>query len=151
MRVPVRLLILLTVIAGALAVTARAAGPVTSLLDPYFRIQDALVDDRIDTVKADAALVEQHATTLGDDGKGIADAAVELGRAGDLAAARLAFGRLSDAVIAYSERTRTSPGDNVVTMYCPMAKKSWMQKGEKVRNPYYGKAMPGCGEKKKVG
>ena len=151
MRAPGRLLVLLTAMAGALAMTARAGGPVASLLDPYFRIQDALVDDRIDTVKADAALVQQHATTLGDDGKEIAAAAVELGRAGDVAAARLAFGKLSDAVIAYSEHTRTSPGNDVVTMYCPMAKKSWMQKGEKVRNPYYGKAMPDCGEKKKVG
>src|SRR5262249_48648119 len=147
MQPRVRLFSFLIVIA-ALTVIARAGGPVTTLLDPYFRIQDALVDDRLDTIKADAALVEQHATTLGDDGKGIATAAAELGRAADLAAARLAFGKLSDAVIAYSERTRTSPGDDVVTMYCPMVKKSWMQKGEKVRNPYYGKAMPGCGEKK---
>jgi hypothetical protein len=120
------------------------------LLDPYFRIQDALVDDRIDTIKADAALVAKNAAGLGDDGKGIAAAAAELEKAGSIADARLAFGKLSDAVIAYSEQTKTSPGDDVVAMYCPMVKKSWMQKGEKVRNPYYGKAMPGCGEKKKL-
>ena len=37
--------------------TAARAGSITMLLDPYFRIQDALVDDRIDTIKARAALV----------------------------------------------------------------------------------------------
>jgi Cu(I)/Ag(I) efflux system membrane fusion protein len=130
---------------------AARAGSIATLLDPYFRIQDALVDDRIDTVKADAALVEQHATALGTDAKAIAAAAAELARAGNISAARLAFGKLSDAVIAYSEQTKSNPGDDVVAMYCPMVKKSWMQKGEKVRNPYYGKAMPNCGEKKKLG
>ena len=28
------------------------------------------------------------------------------------------------------------PGSDVHTMYCPMVKKSWLQKGDKVRNPY---------------
>ena len=151
MRGPARVVFFVVLMAGALTVAARAGGSISTLLDPYFRIQDALVDDRIDTVKTDAGLVEKQATTLGDDGKKIAAAAAELGQAGNIAAARLAFGKLSDAVIAYSEQTKTSPGDDVATMYCPMVKKSWMQKGEKVRNPYYGKAMPGCGEKKKLG
>ena len=139
-------LVALVTTAGA----ARAGDPVLALLDPYFRIQDALVDDRIDTIKADAALVAKGAAGLGDDGKGIVAAAAELEKAGSISDARLAFGKLSDAVIAYSEQTKTNPGDDVVAMYCPMVKKSWMQKGEKVRNPYYGKAMPGCGEKKKL-
>ena len=130
--------------------TAARAGSIATLLDPYFRIQDALVDDRVDTIKADAALVAKSAAGLGDDGKAIVAAAAELEKAGSIGDARLAFGRLSDAVIAYSEQTKTNPGDDVVAMYCPMAKKSWMQKGEKVRNPYYGKAMPTCGEKKKL-
>ena len=130
--------------------TAARAGSITMLLDPYFRIQDALVDDRIDTIKADAALVGKSAAGLGDDGKGIVAAAAELEKAGSISDARLAFGKLSDAVIAYSEQTKANPGDDVVAMYCPMVKKSWLQKGEKVRNPYYGKAMPGCGEKKKI-
>ena len=34
-------------------------------------------------------------------------------------------------------------------MYCPMVNKQWLQKGETVSNPYYGKAMLTCGEKKK--
>jgi hypothetical protein len=60
--------------------TAARAGSIAMLLDPYFRIQDALVDDRIDTIKADAALVAKGAAGLGDDGKGIVAAAAELER-----------------------------------------------------------------------
>jgi membrane fusion protein, copper/silver efflux system len=144
---------ILAVLAACLAcsVTMRAADSFTALLDPYFRIQSALVDDRTDTLGADAAEMVRHAQGLGAEGKSIAGAAAELRSAADLQSARLAFGKLSAAVIAYAEHTKESPGADVATMYCPMVKKSWLQKGEEVRNPYYGKAMPGCGEKKKVG
>ena len=84
------------------------------VLDPYLRIQDALVDDRIDTIKADAALVARKPPGLGDDGKAIAAAAADAGRGRILGDARLAFGKLSDAVIAYSEQTKANPGDDVV-------------------------------------
>ena len=66
-----------------------------------------------------------------------------------LAEARAAFSKLSDAVIAYADQRQGEPGSDVHTMYCPMEKKSWLQKGDKVRNPYLGKAMSDCGEKKK--
>src|SRR5262245_55718553 len=144
-----RSVFLLALISLSFTIAARA-GSIAMLLDPYFRIQDALVDDRIDTIKADAALVGKNASGLGDDGKAIVAAAAELEKAGSISDARLALGKLSDAVIAYSEQTKSNPGGDVVAMYCPMVKKSWMQKGEKVRNPYYGKAMSGCGEKKKL-
>ena len=131
--------------------TAARAGSIAMLLDPYFRIQDALVDDRIDTIKADAALVaKERRGTWRRRARGSRRRRPSWKKAGSIGDARLAFGKLSDAVIAYSEQTKTNPGDDVVAMYCPMVKKSWMQKGEKVRNPYFGKAMPGCGEKKKL-
>jgi uncharacterized protein DUF3347 len=135
----------------AMALPARAADSISAVLTPYFRIQTALVDDRIDTVKSDALLVAQEAGGLGASGKPIEAAATTLSQASDIGAAREAFGRLSDAVIAYADATKTSPGTDVATVYCPMVKKSWLQKNGEVRNPYFGKAMPSCGEKKKVG
>lgn len=33
--------------------------------------------------------------------------------------------------------------------YCPMVKKNWLQKDAKIINPYAGKEMASCGEKKK--
>jgi hypothetical protein len=35
---------------------------------------------------------------------------------------------------------------DVKEAYCPMVKKSWLQKDGSIRNPYYGPAMPTCGE-----
>jgi hypothetical protein len=134
-----------------LARSAQAADSISAVLTPYFRIQTALVDDRIDTIKSDALLVAQEAGGLGAPGKPIEEAATALSQTTEIGAAREAFGRLSDAVIAYADGTKTSPGSDVATVYCPMVKKSWLQKNGEVKNPYFGKAMPSCGEKKKVG
>jgi len=133
------------------AATVLAADTIGAVLTPYFRIQTALVDDRIDTIKNDALLVAQEAGNLGAPGKSIEEAATALSQAAEIGAAREAFGRLSDAVIAYADGTKTSPGADVARVYCPMVKKSWLQKDGAVKNPYFGKAMPDCGEKKKVG
>ena len=128
--------------------TAAAGDPLTAVLDPYFHIHMALSDDTTDGVKADAIAIKTAARSLGEPGAPIVVAADALSAAADLGAARAAFGTLSDAVVAYSEKTKTA-GDGVHTMYCPMVSKQWLQKGEKVANPYYGKAMLSCGEKKK--
>jgi hypothetical protein len=148
MRLVTRAVILVVTLLAATAV-AHAGDPVLAMLDPYFRIQTQLTADTIDGLKDDAAAIAKEAQALGEEGKSISAAADSLGAAPTLAAARTAFGELSEAVIAYAERTKVNPGADVNTMYCPMMKKSWMQKGEQVRNPYYGKAMPDCGEKKK--
>jgi hypothetical protein len=139
------------IVAFVLGVTlaARAGDPLITMLDPYFRIQSALSDDKTDGVKADATTIATTARTLGAAGTEIVQAADALAGTADLVAARTAFGKLSDAVIAYSERTKTAAGDGVTAMVCPMTKKQWLQKGEKIANPYFGKSMLTCGEKKK--
>ena len=60
------------------AATALAADTINAVLTPYFRIQSALVDDRIDTIKDDALLVAQEAGNLGASGKSIEEAATAL-------------------------------------------------------------------------
>ena len=127
----------------------RAGDALLTLLDPYFRIQSALSDDKTEGVKTDATAIAVAAKAMGEPGAPIAKAADALAHAADLGAARTAFSQLSDAVIAFSESTKAEPGEGVHSMYCPMANKQWMQKGEKVSNPYYGKSMLTCGEKKK--
>jgi len=127
----------------------RAGDPLLTMLDPYFRIQSSLSDDKTDGVKADAAAIASAARAMGESGAPIAKAADALATADSLVTARTAFSQLSDAVIALSESTKAETDDSVQAMYCPMAKKQWLQKGDKVSNPYYGKAMLTCGEKKK--
>lgn len=73
----------------------------------------------------------------------IAAAAGELAKAGDIAAARDAFYALSQPLVRYREMVA---GDRPVVVYCPMAKKSWLQPEGEIGNPYYGQSMARCGE-----
>jgi hypothetical protein len=146
MRQIARLVAFVFAVAGAAAL---AADPIADIVDPYLRVQASLTADELDPVKSDAEKVAAGADTLGQAGQPIATAARELQRAGDLKSARASFGKLSDLIIAYAEATRTTLGDGVKVAYCPMVKKSWLQKDGTIQNPYYGKDMPGCGEFRK--
>ena len=134
----------------ASAVPTRAADAIDGVLTPYFRIQSQLADDKGD-VKADATLVAEAATALGPSGEPIAAAARTLASQSTLEAARDAFGALSEALVAYADSTHAALGSNTATAYCPMVKKSWLQQGDEIRNPYFGKSMLGCGTLKKKG
>ena len=141
---------LLVMLGAAATGVAYAGDPLFTMLDPYFRIQTSLSDDTTDGVSADAAVIAATAKTMGEPGAPIVKAADALAGAADLGAARTAFSQLSDAVIALSELTKAATADDVSAMYCPMVKKQWLQKGKTVSNPYYGKSMLTCGEKKKT-
>jgi hypothetical protein len=136
------------IVSTLLAVVAApaAADVAANLVAPYLRIQVALADDALATVKADAALIAAEADTLGEAGKPLKAAATEVGGAADLNAARAAFGRLSDALVKFAEGSHPPLGADLNVAYCPMVKKSWVQKGTPIVNPYGGKQMRSCGE-----
>jgi Cu(I)/Ag(I) efflux system membrane fusion protein len=117
-----------------------------SIADPYLDIQTALAQDRSDEVRAKAGEIATAATALGAPAMKIDTAAVQLAAAGGVEDARQKFGTLSDAVFAYMGGLHLKAPDGVRTAYCPMAKKSWLQKGDTLANPYYGTSMPTCGE-----
>ncbi len=73
----------------------------------------------------------------------VARAAIDLGAAGDLATAREAFYAASKPMVRLSELLE---GERPKVIYCPMAKKSWLQIEDEVANPYYGRMMPKCGD-----
>jgi hypothetical protein len=135
----------MAVVLMVVAIPVRAADSLTAVLDPYFRIQSQLADDSKATTKADAEAVAKAAEALGPAGQPIAAAATDLAAATTLEAARDAFGKLSGAVIAYADTTKAAVGDHVSKVYCPMVKKRWLQQGETVKNPYFGKEMQSCG------
>jgi hypothetical protein len=137
--------LLSTVLTLAAVGVVHAAELNQALVDPYLRVQSALAADKVDTVKADAVEIVKAAEALGDKGQPIAAAATQLESAPDLAASRKAFGQLSDALFAYAKATSASMPPGVKTAYCPMVNKSWLQKGDKIRNPYYGSEMLECG------
>jgi len=117
-----------------------------SIIDPYLNIQTALAQDRVDEVRASAGEIATAATSLGAPAMKIDTAALQLASATELADAREKFGTLTDAVVTYMDGERLKAPDGVRRAYCPMARKSWLQKGDTLANPYYGTAMPTCGE-----
>lgn len=132
--------------AAALFATALAADLVTSVVDPYLRIQAALAADTLDGVKTEAASIVKAAGSMGQGGAAIRRAAAELQAAGTMAAARDAFGKLSNALIAHGTSNKGSLGPATRMAYCPMEKQYWLQKGTTIANPYAGKRMLRCGE-----
>ena len=68
-------------------------------------------------------------------------AADALGQAKSLEATRTAFYALSKPLVRWREGVSENVRPSVA--YCPMHKKSWLQPGSKIGNPYGG--MPGCG------
>jgi Cu(I)/Ag(I) efflux system membrane fusion protein len=134
-------------VAGAVSLAASEA--LKAVVGSYLEIQTQLASDKLDGVKASATALASHAGTLGDAGAPMAKAARTMADAPDLKAARDAFGPLSDAVIAAAKAEGWKDLGDVKLAYCPMVKRSWLQKGDKISNPYYGTAMATCGEFKK--
>lgn len=139
------LFVFVTAAAGGV-VAAQTTEQMTPIVSSYLEIHAALAADKIDGVKAAAAAIAKDAAAIGTQGDAVVKAARAVESAADIKAARAAFGSLSDAVIAAA---KTAGMKDVKIAYCPMAGKSWLQKGDKVENPYYGSSMLTCGEFKK--
>lgn len=138
--------LLLAAIALAPAPAAHASGHLDAIVASYLEIHAQLAADKIDGVKAPAAAIAKHAGSMGEPGTAIAAAAKSLEQAGDLKAAREAFGPLSAAVIAAAKAEGWQGLDNVKLAFCPMVNASWLQKEQSIRNPFYGTQMLTCGE-----
>ena len=120
-----------------------------AILGSYLEIHARLTSDQTDGVKAAATAIATQAESLGSDGAAIVKSAKAVAEAADLKAARDAFGPLSDAVIALGQAEGWKDGTGAKVAFCPMVRKSWVQKDEKIKNPYYGTTMLECGEIKK--
>ncbi len=131
--------------AASAATPAAGSSLPSAIVDPYLKISDGLAHDSTDGLKANAGDIATAAATLGAPAAKIDTAAVQLASAGDLADARVKFGALSEAIVAYKDGLKLKPGEGVRQAFCPMALKPWLQKGDKISNPYYGSAMPTCG------
>jgi hypothetical protein len=138
---------------AGIGVSAQPSADATkAIVKSYLEIQTALASDKFEDVKGPARTLSAQAVALGKEGAALARAATAFASSPDLKAAREAFGPLSDAVIA---RVQADGSKDVAAdlrlAYCPMVKRSWLQREEQVRNPYYGTTMLTCGEIKPVG
>jgi Cu(I)/Ag(I) efflux system membrane fusion protein len=139
-----RSLLLASVASVMVAAGVNAAPLPSALVDSYLQVQAALANDKFDGIAVHAKALQTSAGTLGADAAKIVSASKQLEAAKDIAAARKAFGEVSDAVVAYAEKTKADLGDLKVA-YCPMVNKPWLQKDKDIKNPYYGAAMLTCG------
>jgi hypothetical protein len=126
------------------AASTMATDFVADVVGPYLAIQTALTKDDLEPVAAAARSLQRNAERLGGDGKALVEAAAKTSSARSLEAARVAFGDLSSALIAYADTTK-QPVEGKIIAFCPMVKKSWVQADGAIANPYYGKAMLTCG------
>jgi hypothetical protein len=133
-------------LAGA---SAQSSESMNAIVRSYLEIHAQLASDKMDAIKAPAEVIAGRASELGQEGPAIAKAAKSVAAAQDLNSAREAFGPLSDAVIAALKAHGGKDQGDVKVAYCPMIRRSWLQKDAKIRNPYYGSAMLDCGEIKK--
>jgi protein SCO1/2 len=116
-----------------------------ALLDPYLRIQQALASDSFAGVSDSALALATTAMKLGSRGAAVKAAVNPFAQANDVGAARAAFGSVSDAILRLASASGLTFAGRAEIAYCPMARKYWLQKGNTVQNPYYGKQMSDCG------
>jgi hypothetical protein len=115
-----------------------------AIVTPYLRIHEALSADRVEGVKAHAEAIAAAASKLASGGPVVVAVAGSLQRATDLPAARTAFATLTDVLLGGAQFLNTELED-IHVAYCPMARKYWLQRGEKIQNPYHGQQMLECG------
>ena len=127
---------------------------VNNVLTAYFTLKNDLVADNAATAKthatelaaaikavpADKIPAEQLATW-----KKIQVSTSKITEAKDIDTQRDYFAILSDNMIAVTKALKfnTVP---VYQQYCPMKKVNWLSEAAAIKNPFYGKQMPTCGQ-----
>ena len=144
---------LIVAVLGVMAmvgVRVEASEPMKAIVASYLELQQQLAGDKIDTVKVQARAIGEQAAKLEKGGGAIAAAAADVAKAADIKAVREAFGVLSDAVVEAAKLDGWTDVSGLKLAYCPMVKHTWLQAGDTLQNPYFGKAMPSCGEFRKM-
>jgi Cu(I)/Ag(I) efflux system membrane fusion protein len=129
---------------------------VQPVLEAYLKIHEALADDKTDGVNSAAEKIAvlsdnldpdtvtgEHAAHYEDLPAKIKTAAMKLARGKEIGAMREAFKALSRPMAMWA--TMSKP-EGIYIVYCPMARASWLQTNDDIRNPYHGREMLRCGE-----
>ncbi len=118
----------------------------SSIFDDYLKIGAALSQDQHSEAAKHAKNMK---TTVSDSNNQkvkdeLLPAIENLSSSKDLETARKSYEQLSSKLNA----VKKDLGIQADEYYCPMVKKTWLQKDSKIMNPYAGKDMASCGEKK---
>ena len=125
----------------------------TSLFQPlYFHANQDLIRDLTADVNAAVGLPTAAAAAWRRAHETMRRASENIAAAGDLAASRIAFQPLSDALWQLLRDFDHADEDPVRLFHCPMAfdntGANWIQSDKTTANPYYGATMLRCGFEK---
>ena len=125
---------------GSIATAAGQEKPALEAFNHYDQIRVALSNDTLaESAKHAKALAPLAGAVAGPAAK---RAAEQLAAAKTLEDARIHFGDLSGALVPKLQ-AEGIPGAHA--FMCAMKQKPWMQRGDTMSNPYFGKAMSSCG------
>jgi Cu(I)/Ag(I) efflux system membrane fusion protein len=133
------------------------------VLDNVLAMADALANDNLESSRASAANARQSLAAVDmsllageTHGRWMQSlnalnlSADRMVAAKDIEAFRIAFASLSSEMARAVKTFGPLRSEPVYDLRCPMAfdnrGATWLQKDKAVRNPYFGKAMPTCGE-----
>ncbi len=154
--------VFLVLVVSLAAIGAWAGGPSSFdvVMEHYEPVRLALIGDSMDGVNAHGKAIAAELRALQSDfspdragASGEALAVVEeklseMIAAADSIAAATTLEAARDGLYALSKpmvrwREGVTENDRPSVAYCPMHKRSWLQPGDEIGNPYGG--MPGCG------
>jgi len=129
------------------------------VLDSYKRLHELLADNKFSQVSAEVETLRKqvHALINFDppskpeqyrDLVGRLHSSADQFTPNDIDQARIEFGQLSAALIAFLKDFMPQLDDPLYTIKCPMWTKSpavWLQDSTQVKNPFLGLDMPSCG------
>lgn len=126
-------------VAGSLLALPLSAKPQSGeLLKPYDQMSMALANDDLGRAQRAARVLSENAKDTGP--KGMAEHASAVAQSDSLETAREHFKAMS------SDAAKLAAGSKQYhVMKCSMVGATWVQSGDKVMNPYMGKAMQQCG------
>jgi hypothetical protein len=108
--------------------------------DHYEAVRVALAADKFQQVGAHAKELAPLAAAIG--GAKAKAAGEQLVAAKNIEAARTAFGDLSEELVPLFQAEKI---EGVSAFFCSMKNRTWVQRGDKIENPYYGASMLACG------
>jgi len=150
------LIVALLVVFGGLFAESMFDMTMQEISKDYIKVQKILAADKTEGVneiagnmlkkagKLDAKKAKgEHASKYAKMPEQLKESTMSLKKAKNIKSMRKAFGEMSKPMAMWTSLNK--PADTYV-VYCPMAKKSWLQDNEDVANPYYGSEMLKCGE-----
>jgi hypothetical protein len=126
--------------------TSALTQSVKSVFDNYLKIESALANDSTVGIGFNASEIARivRSDSANAFPAKVAKQAEILAGMRNLSSEREAFKPLSRSLIQYLTEHNLSGA--YTEIYCPMAKASWLQKGDKIDNPYMGPSMRSCGQ-----